>query len=208
MFPVMLIAIGVAVLVLGKRLAVLGAAVGALLGVGMLGLFSASGDLWLQLAFVGGLAVLGFFVAGFAKGIVDVVLLVIGALGGAAITLGILDLFGSDLGLMRWLLAVAGGAIGLILMRRFRKGSKDWGIIILASLIGALLVTRGLSVLLPFLQDSIWRTLLFVVLAGTGFAYQSDFLTGRKAKPQTQAVASTKTPPPDQKNLTPPPPSN
>ena len=207
MFPVMLIAIGVAVLVLGKRLAVLGAAVGALLGVGMLGLFSASGDLWLQIAFVGGLAVLGFFVAGFAKGIVDVVLLVIGALGGAAITLGILDLFGGDLGLMRWLLAVAGGAIGLVLMRRFRKGSKDWGIIILASLIGALLVTRGLAALLPFLQDSIWRTLLFVILAGAGFAYQGDFLAGRKAKPQTQAVASTKTPPSDPTS-SPPPSSN
>lgn len=208
MFPVMLIAIGVAVLVLGKRLAVLGAAVGALLGVGLLSLFSASGDLWLQFALVGGLAVLGFFVAGFAKGIVDVVLLVIGALGGAAITLGVLDLFGSDLGLMRWLLAVAGGAIGLVLMRRFRKGSKDWGIIILASLIGALLVTRGLAALLPFLQDGIWRTLLFIVLAGAGFAYLGGFLTQRKAKSQTEAVASTKTPPPDQTSSTPPPSSN
>ncbi|MBP6440116.1 MAG: hypothetical protein KA259_00810 [Caldilineaceae bacterium] len=182
MFPVALIAIGVAVLVFGRRLAILGAAVGALLGVVLLGLFTASGDLWLQLAFVGGLAVAGFFVAGFARGIVDVVLLVMGALGGAAITLALLDLLGmTDPGAVRWLLAVVGGAVGLIMMRRFRRGSRDWGIIILASLIGALLVTRGLTALLPFLQDTIWRSLLFIVLAGGGFVYQGGFLAQRKA---------------------------
>ncbi len=190
MFPVALIAIGVAVLVFGRRLAILGAAVGALLGVVLLGLFTASGDLWLQLAFVGGLAVLGFFVAGFARGIVDIVLLVMGALGGAAITLGILDLLGmTDPGLTRWLFAVVGGAIGLILMRRFRRGSRDWGIIILASLIGALLVTRGLTALLPFLQETIWRSLLFVVLAGAGFVYQGGFLAGRKTAKKAAAPA-------------------
>ena len=40
MFPVLLIVIGIVVLVLGKRLAVLGAAVGALLGVGLLRLLN------------------------------------------------------------------------------------------------------------------------------------------------------------------------
>ena len=203
MFPVALIAIGVAVLVFGRRLAILGAAVGALLGVVLLGLFSGSGDLWLQLAFVGGLAVAGFFVAGFARGIVDVVLLVMGALGGAAITLALLDLLGmTDPGAVRWLLALVGGVVGLILMRRFRRGSKDWGIIILASLIGALLVTRGLTELLPFLaQDTIWRSLLFVVLAGGGFVYQGGFLAGRKAAkkaaaPKTAAPAPAAKPEP------------
>ena len=44
MCPFLAIAIGIAVLVFGKRLAVLGAAVGALVGVGLLSLFSASGD--------------------------------------------------------------------------------------------------------------------------------------------------------------------
>ena len=53
MFPILVIAIGIAVLVFGKRLAVLGAAVGALLGVGLLSLFSTSGDPLLQLAVVG-----------------------------------------------------------------------------------------------------------------------------------------------------------
>ena len=68
MFPLLLIVIGILVLVIGKRLAVLGAAVGALLGVGLLSLLSPSGGLLIQLLLVGGLAVIGFFVAGFAKG--------------------------------------------------------------------------------------------------------------------------------------------
>jgi hypothetical protein len=206
MFPVALIAIGVAVLVFGRRLAILGAAVGALLGAVLLSLFSGSGDLWLQLAFVGGLAVVGFFVAGFARGIVDVVLLVMGALGGAAITLALLDLLGvTDPGLVRWLLALVGGVVGLMLMRRFRRGSKDWGIIILASLIGGLLVTRGLTLLLLFLQDTVWRTLLFVVLAGGGFVYQGGYLAGRKATKKAAAPKTAATPAPAAKQEPAPP---
>src|SRR4051794_34999715 len=50
MFPIVLIAIGVAVLAFGKRLAVLGAAVGALLGVVLLHLIPGSSSLLIQLA--------------------------------------------------------------------------------------------------------------------------------------------------------------
>ena len=135
MFPILVIAIGIAVLVFGKRLAVLGAAVGALLGVGLLNLFSASGDPLLQLALVGLLAVLGAFAGGFARGLVDIVILVLGALAGAAIVLGFLNLFNIGPGLLNWVLAVVGAVVGFILMRRSRKGSKDWGIIILAGLV-------------------------------------------------------------------------
>ena len=78
MFPLLLIVIGILVLALGKRLAVLGGAIGALLGVVLLSLLSPSGGL-LILLLVGGLAIAGF-VAGFAKGIVNIVLLVMGAL--------------------------------------------------------------------------------------------------------------------------------
>ena len=204
MFPVLLIAIGVAVLVLGKRLAVLGAAVGALLGAALLSLLSASGDLWLQLAFVGLLAVMGFFVAGFAKGIVDIVLLVIGALAGAAITLAFFDIFQVESSVLVWLLAVVGGVVGLILVRRF----KDWAMIALAGLIGGLLITRGLAIWLPFLQEGIWGTLLVLVLAGGGIAYQGGFLARRKAAkkkapatktaPATKAAPATQAPAPAQ----------
>ena len=70
---------------------------------------------------------IGFFVAGFAKGIVSIVLLVMGALGGAAIVLAFLDLFQINSGLLDWLLAVLGGVVGLILVRRY----KEWGMIVL-----------------------------------------------------------------------------
>ena len=173
MFPILVIAIGIAVLALGKRLAVLGAALGALLGVVLLSLFPGSATPLTVLLIPGLLAVIGFFVAGFAKGIVDIVLLVIGALAGAAIVLGFLNLFNFNSGLIVWLLAVLGGVAGLILVRRF----KDWAMIILAGLIGGLLVTRGLTVWLPFLQGA-FGTLLVIVLAGLGIAYQGG-LSGK-----------------------------
>jgi len=175
MFPVLIIAIGIAVLALGKRLAVLGAAVGALFGLALLRIIpgtSSSPLLALLIPIL--LAVIGFFVAGFAKGIVNIVLIVLGALAGASIMLGFLDLFGTVSGLLDWILALIGGVIGVILVQRF----KDWGMIILAGLIGGLLVTRGLSVWFPSIQDSI-RSLLVLVLAAASIVYQGGFLNKR-----------------------------
>ena len=179
MFPVLLIAIGIAVLVLGKRLAVLGAAVGALLGVVLLSLLSPSGGLLIQILLVGALAVIGFFVAGFAKGIVNLVLLVMGALAGALVVMAFFGLFNITSSLLVWLLAIAGGVAGLILVRRY----KDWAMIILAGLIGGLLVTRGLINLFPdllALQGAL-GTLLVLVLAGLSVVYEGGFLGKRKA---------------------------
>ena len=201
MFPVLLIAIGIAVLALGQRLAVLGAAVGALLGVGLLRLFPGAGNPLLQLALVGGLAVGGFILAGFAKGIVDLVILALGALGGAAIVLGFLDLFNIDRGLLDWLLAVVGAVVGLVLIRRFRRGTKDWELIILSALVGALLVTRGLTIWFPVLHG-VLGSLLVIALAGGRIAYAGGWL-GRRAPaahaPAAGEVASateTAAPPP------------
>ena len=180
MFPIFAIAVGVVVLVLGKRLAVMGAAVGALLGAGLLALFPGNSGPLVTLGVPLALAIAGFFLAAFAKGIIEVVVLVLGALGGAAIVLGFLNLFNIDLGLMNWLLAVVGAVIGFILIRRGRRGSQDWGIIILAGLIGALLVARGLTVLIPSIQDTL-RAIIIVVLAGASIAYQGQLLGGKKA---------------------------
>lgn len=186
MFPIFAIAVGVAVLLLGKRLAVLGAAVGALLGAGLLVLFPGDSGPLVTLGVPLALAVAGFLLAGFAKGIIEVVVLVLGALGGAAIVLAFLNLFNIDLGLMNWLLAVVGGVAGLILISRGRRGSQDWGIIILAGLIGALLVARGLSVLIPSLQSTL-SAIIVVVLAGASIAYQGQLLGGKKTDtPTTQ----------------------
>jgi hypothetical protein len=177
MFPVLVIAIGIAVLALGKRLAVLGAAVGALLGLALLRLIpGTSSSPLLALLFPILLAVIGFFVAGFAKGIVNIVLIVLGALAGAEIVLGFLDLFGLSSGLLVWLLVLLGGVVGVILVQRF----KDWAMIILAGLVGGLLVTRGLSIWFPFLQGTS-GTLLVLALAAGSIVYQGGFLN----KPRT-----------------------
>ncbi len=176
MFPILAIAIGIAVLVFGKRLAVLGAAVGVLLGVGLLRLFPGTGFPLLQLIIPISLGVIGFFLAGFAKGIVNIVLLVIGALAGAAIVLGFLDLFRLNFGLLDWLLAVVGGVVGLIMVRQY----KDWAMIILAGLIGGLLVTHGLTIWLPFLEGAL-GTLLVIVLAGGSIVFQGGLFGKPKA---------------------------
>lgn len=175
MFPIFLIAIGVAVIAFGKRLAVLGAAVGALVGLGLLRLIPGTESALIALTICGLLAVIGFFVAGFAKGIVNIVLIVLAALAGAAITLSVLDLFHIDTGLLDWILAVVGGVIGVILVQRF----KDMAMVILSSLVGALLVTRGLSAWLPFLEGA-FGTLLIIVLVAVGIVYQGGFLAGGK----------------------------
>jgi hypothetical protein len=189
MFPVLIIAIGITVLVLGKRLAVMGAAVGALLGVGLLRLLNIPlTDIFLTLLIPGLLAVGGFFVAGFAKGIINIVLLVLGALAGAAIVLVFLDLFHINSGVLDWLLAVVGGVVGLILVRRY----NDWALIIFAGLIGGLLVTRGLTVWFESLQ-SVLGTLLVLVLAGGSIAFHGGFLGKGKAAPP--ASGNPPTPP-------------
>ena len=141
----------------------------------MLRLFPGQSAPLLELAIPIVLAVIGFFAAGFAKGIVNIVLMVLGALAGAAITQGFLDLFSFNSGLLDLLLVLVGGVIGLVLVMRF----KEWAMIILAGLVGGLLVTRGLTVWLPFLQGAT-GTLLVIVLAGVGIAVQGGFSGKRK----------------------------
>jgi hypothetical protein len=189
LFPVLIIAIGIAVLVVGKRLAVMGAAVGALFGVALLYVFNIPvTDVLLTLLIPGLLAVIGFFVAGFAKAIVNIVLLVLGALAGAAIVLAFFSLFNIGSTLLVWLFAVVGGVVGLIMVRRYH----DWAMLIFSGLIGGLLVTRGLSAWLTFLQGPI-GTLLVIVLAGGSIVLQGGFLNKGKAAPP--AAGNPPTPP-------------
>jgi hypothetical protein len=184
MFPFLVILIGLAVLALGKRLAVLGAAVGGLVGLALLTIFPGINNPFMMLALPIGLAVLGFFFAGFAKGIVNLVLLVIGALAGAAIMVQFLDLFNLGSGFLGVILAVVGGVVGLTLVSRF----KDIAMIILSGLVGGLLVVRGLTVWLPFLQGGL-GSVLFLVLAAGGVAYQGGFASRRpSAAKDSQAV--------------------
>jgi hypothetical protein len=171
MYPVLVIAIGLVVLILGKRLSILGAAVGALLGVALVSLFPSASDPFTLIIVPLLLGVIGFFAVSFAKGIINIVILVLGVLAGAGIMLGFLELFTTQIGLLGWFLVAAGGVAGFFLVQRF----KNWAVIILAGLIGGLLVTRGLTVWLPFLSGTV-GTLLTLALAGLGVAYQGGYL--------------------------------
>lgn len=183
MYPIVLIALGIAVLLFGKRLSILGAAVGGLVGVVVAQLFPEA-TTTTQLIIVIGMALAGFFAAAFARGIIEVVILVIGALGGAGVVLLLLNLFNVEQGLLNWLLALVGGVAGLMLIRRSRRGSNDWGMVILADLVGALLILRGLVLLFNLQRDTLIYTLILLVLLVVGFIFQGGFLNrGNKAAP-------------------------
>jgi hypothetical protein len=171
---ILLIGLGLIVLAFGKRLAILGAGVGALLGFGILRILPGTLEGWLWLMIPFGLAILFAVGAGLAKGLISLVTLALGALAGGAIVLALLDLFSLDWGFTNWLLALVGAVIGVALMARF----KDWAVIILAVLVGTFLCMRGLQMLFPSLDD-VFASLIGLVLAGLGIAYQGG-LFGKK----------------------------
>jgi len=177
-----LIALGIAVLALGARLAILGAGVGALLGIGLLRWLQVPPDnlIW-WFVVPGALAVIFALGAGLMQGILNLVTLALGVLAGAAVMLALPDLFGFlQFGLPDWLLALVGAVIGLVLVGRF----KDLAVVIIASLVGAMLTMRGLQLLIPSFQGPL-ASLLALVLAGGGFAYQMGWIGGSKEPAQT-----------------------
>lgn len=182
MFPYLLIALGLVVLAFGSRFAILGATVGAILGVALLRLLPWDQSFWLTLLVTSGLAALFFFGSGMAKGAVDRLTLILGAVAGAAIALNVLDLFRLSFGLFDWILAAVGAGVGAVLV----IGFKQWAIIILAGLVGAMLTMRGLSALLPWL-DGLLATSLVLLLGAASIAYQSGFFkrTRSQARPDS-----------------------
>jgi len=180
LLALLLIGSGLAVLAFGSRLTVLGAGIGALLGVGILRLLPGvqDGAIWLLVPI--GLAIVGAMGTAFMKGLVNIVMLVLGVLAGAAIVLALLDLFGLSLGIVDWLLVLVGGVLGAIVVGRF----KSWAVIVIAAVVGALLTVRGVQLLIPSLQGTA-ATLIALVLAGGGIAYHGGWIGARQpAAPQ------------------------
>jgi hypothetical protein len=171
-FALIVIVLGLMLLGFGKRMWLFGAGVGAVVGLALLRFLPGAQDGWLAFLVVFGLAILFAVGSGIAKGFIGLITLALGALAGGAIVLLVLDLFGLDWGLVNWLLALVGAVIGAGVMSRF----KDWAIIILAAIVGALLCTRGLQLLIPSL-DGFIASLITVVLAGASVAYQGGLLT-------------------------------
>lgn len=171
---VILIVLGALVLLLGRRFFVLAAGVGALLGVGLLSLIPGQQGGTIALLLIFGLAVAGAFVGVFVKGLSHLVATGIGFVAGGAITLGILDGLGLNLGFFDFILALIGAGIGLMLVNRF----FNWAMIVLAALTGALLVSRGLQLLTGQFTGAV-GTIIWIALAGLGVFYLSRDVRAR-----------------------------
>jgi hypothetical protein len=174
-FAIVIILLGLMVLGFGNRLVLFGAGVGALLGVGILRILPGAQESWLWLILPVGLAILFALGSGIAKGLITLISLALGALAGGAIVLAVLDLFGIDLGVVNWILALVGAVIGAGIMNRF----KDWGIPILAALVGSLLCVRGLQILFPSVQGWL-ASLIGLVLFGGALAYHAGVFKKKK----------------------------
>lgn len=168
---IIFIILGLVVLAYGSRMAIFGAGVGALLGVGILRFLPGAQESLFWLAVPIGLAILFAFGAGIAKGLIGLITLALGALAGGAITLALLDLFNLDWGIMNWVVALIGAVIGAAIASRF----KDWAIIILASAVGALLCVRGLGMIFTGF-DGFLASLVGVILLVGGIVYQGGLL--------------------------------
>ncbi len=174
-----LLIIGVIVWLFGNRLWLLGAGAGALLGIGLLRLLPGLADGFLGLLLVGGLAVTLGVLAFIGKGFAKIIAWVIGFIAGGGIVLGFIDALSLDMNfVLVWILALVGGGAGALLFARF----FDWGLIILASLVGSLLVVRGLTLwLLPSLAGPL-GTLLILGLTALGIFYHYRRLAPKPAK--------------------------
>lgn len=172
---VILIALGALVLLFGKRVFVLAAGVGALLGVGFLNLVPGQQNGAIALLLIFGLAIAGAFLGVFVKGLSHLFAMIIGFVAGGAIMLGVLDGLGLSLGIFAFVLALIGAGIGLVLVNRF----FNWAIIVLAALTGALLVSRGVQLLTGQFTGTI-ATIIWIALAGLGVFYLSRDLRARR----------------------------
>lgn len=159
------IALGVAVLLLGKNLHLFAAAAGFL--AGFILIRQVIPDAFLTALIVAVVAALiGLVLVSLAHSGTRLVLQIIGAVAGA----GILSWLGQSLGVasgpMTWIMAFIGALIGFGLMARF----FDLGIIVLTSLLGASLIVNGLDSFIALTSGV--STAIALGLAVIGFFYQ------------------------------------
>lgn len=165
---VAIIVLGVVVLLFGRRMMLLAAGAGALLGIGILRFLPGLQDGIGAVLLVFGLAIAVGILGVVAKGVSHLIVLGIGFIAGGALVLAALDALAIDLGLMSFVVASLGGLIAAVLANRF----FDWAVILLAGLVGAALTMRGLQFLVPSLVG--WIGLLIgLALAALGIVYQS-----------------------------------
>jgi hypothetical protein len=164
-----LLVLGLVVWFYGNRMWLLGAGAGALLGFGLLNLLNISSTSWLGFFIVAGMAIL-FGVLGFiGKAFTKIIAMVIGFIAGGGLVIAFMNLLGMSVSFWSWILALLGGAIGAILLSRF----IDWGLIIFASLIGSMLMVRGLAATFQSTMVGTLQSVLALVMTGLGIFYHA-----------------------------------
>jgi hypothetical protein len=165
---VAIIVLGLVVLLFGRRVALLAAGAGALLGLGFLQFLPGQQDGIAAILLVFGLAIAAGVFGAVAKGMAHLVIMIIGFIAGGGLVLAGLSAMAVDLNFMAFAVAAVGGLIAAVLANRF----FDWAVIVLAGLVGAALTMRGLQLLIPSLVGSI-GLIIGVVLGALGVVYQS-----------------------------------
>jgi hypothetical protein len=164
-----LLGIGVFVWLFGNRMWLLGAGAGALFGFGLLTLIPALKTGWLGFIIVGGLAILFGVLGIFGKAFTKLIAMAIGFIAGGALVIAFMGLFNINVSFLTWIIALLGGLIGAGLFARF----ISWGFVIFASLLGSMLVVRGLmNLFLPSLEGTI-GSVVVVVLTIVGIFYHA-----------------------------------
>ncbi len=162
------IALGIAVLLLGKNLRLFAAAAGFLIGFVLTRQIIPGTPILVALIVAAVLALISLILIIIARGGIQLVLQIMGALAGAGILLWLTESLGLASGLVSWIIAFIGALIGFGLMARF----FGLGIIALTSLLGASLIVSGLNAFIP-LSDGV-GTIITLVLAAVGFLYQRN----------------------------------
>jgi hypothetical protein len=168
---VLTIIIGIAVLLLGRRLFWLFVgAVGFLVGVELAGRFISAQPQWVVILIA---LVIGLIGAVLAVVVQEIVIAIAGFLGGAAITSAVITFLGLQLGRVEWIPLVVGGIIGAI----FVIAIFDWALIFLSSLTGAVLIVQPLEV------GPAVAPLVFLGLLIVGIVVQSVMFARREESP-------------------------
>ncbi len=162
-----LLVLGVFVWLYGDRLWLLGAGAGALLGIGLLNHLPRLADGTMGFVLIAGLAILLGVLGLLGKAFGGLIVMIIGFVAGGGLTIGLLDTLGENMGFLTWLLALVGAVLGAALCVRF----FDWSLIILASLVGSMLLVRGVMVaFLPMLAGTLGG-LIVLALTVLGILY-------------------------------------
>lgn len=172
-----LLVLGIIVWLFGRRMWILGAGAGALLGFGLLRLAPGLADGFIGFLIVVGLAVL-FAVLGFiGKAFAKLFAMIIGFVIGGGLALAFVDLLTLNSVLFSWILALIGGVVVALIFARF----LDWALIIFAALLGSMLIARGGLIAFPNLLTGTSGTIIVLVLTAIGIYYQY-----RQSKPASK----------------------